>query len=476
MVRNYVRKTCTGPDRGNPSHALVAAIEEVKTGVPVNFASLTYGIPETTLRRYAKKDSNEYPVHGGRFKKVLSTNLEQQLSAYLQEMGSRGFGLTPVQVREFAFEIAERNQLQNRFKAESRKAGLDWFKSFLGRNPEITIRAPEATSIGRLAGFNKPQVDRFFQLLADVMKTHSFSASRIFNCVESGLPTVPTKLQKVVAQKGARRVPKVTSAERGRNITVVCSMNAAGYFVPPVFIFPRKRFRSELLVGAPPDSDGFCNESGWMNNATFIQYLQHFAKHTRPSKEDQILLIVDNHASHISLDAVDFCRDHGIVLLSLPPHCTHRIQPLDVSFFGPLKKYYSQQCDAWMTKNPGKAITEYHVAGLFADPYAKAATVGIAISGFRSTGIFPYDRNVFTDADFTATATTERSEPQAVQVEANAEGRSVLIALGLCLTVTRKIEHNCYYYIKKYFNCIAHVLKHKNIWNQRPCVICYAII
>jgi hypothetical protein len=56
-----------------------------------------YGIPETTLRRYVKKDQSQYPVHGGRFKNVLSVNLEQQLSAYLREMGSRGFGLTGVQ-------------------------------------------------------------------------------------------------------------------------------------------------------------------------------------------------------------------------------------------------------------------------------------------------------------------------------------------------------------------------------------------
>jgi DDE superfamily endonuclease len=238
-------------------------------------------------------------------------------------MSNRGFGLTPIQVREFAFEIAERNRLQNRFNAEARKAGQDWFKSFLEINPEVSVRAPEATSIGHLSSFNKPQVDRFFQLLGEVMTTHNFSASRVFNCDESGLPTVPTKLQKVVHLKGARRVPKVTSAECGTNVTVVCSMNAAGFYVPPVFIFPRKRFSSEQLVGAPPDSDGFCNGLGWMTTEMFIQYLKHFSKHVRPTKADPVLLIVDNHASHVSLEAVDLCREHCIVLLSLPPITLH---------------------------------------------------------------------------------------------------------------------------------------------------------
>jgi hypothetical protein len=400
-------------------------VAEVKSGMSVNQASGTYSIPETTLRRYVKNNPDQYPVHGGRFRKVLSDTLEAQLSAYLKEMGSRGFGLTPLQVREFAFEIAEMNRFHNGFNVEARKAGHDWFKAFLVRNPDISIRSPEATSIGRLAGFNQPQVDRFFQLLSHVMIRHNFSASRIFNCDESGIPTVPTKLPKVVAMKGARRIPKVTSAERGRNVTVVCSMNAAGYFVPPAFIFPRKRFRSELLIGCPPDSKGFCNESGWMTSDTFIQYLTHFSQHVRPSKTDPVLLIVDNHASHISLKVVDYCRDSGIVLLSLPPHCTHRLQPLDVSFFGPLKTYYSQACDSWMSKNPGKGINEYHVASLLCGPYLKAANMAVAVSGFRCTGIYPLDPTIFTTADYSATATTERSEPpaQTAAVQTSERGR-----------------------------------------------------
>jgi helix-turn-helix, Psq domain len=79
MVRNYVGKTNSGPDRSYSAQALVSAIAEVKAGIPVNQASLTYGVPETTLRRYVKKSPDQYSVHGGCFRKVLSTSLEQQL-------------------------------------------------------------------------------------------------------------------------------------------------------------------------------------------------------------------------------------------------------------------------------------------------------------------------------------------------------------------------------------------------------------
>jgi len=41
-----------------------------------------------------------------------------------------------------------------------------------------------------------------------------------------------TKLPKV-AGKGVKRVAKVTSAEKGENVTFICGMNAAGAFIPP---------------------------------------------------------------------------------------------------------------------------------------------------------------------------------------------------------------------------------------------------
>ena len=66
------------------------------------------------------------------------------------------------------------------------------------------------------------------------------------------------------------------------------------------------------------------------------QVLPHIAAHTQPSQADPILRLLDSHASHVSLEAVRFCRENGIQLLTFPPHCSHRLQPLDVTMYGPL--------------------------------------------------------------------------------------------------------------------------------------------
>ncbi|KAJ8893767.1 hypothetical protein PR048_006367 [Dryococelus australis] len=76
-----------------------------------------------------------------------------------------------------------------------------------------------------------------------------------------------------------------------------------------------------------------------------------------PSKECPVLLIVDDHSSHISLAAVNFCRENGIVLVSLPLHCSYKLQPLDIGFFGPLKMFYNTACENWMFTNPVGAVS-----------------------------------------------------------------------------------------------------------------------
>ncbi|KAK9746013.1 hypothetical protein QE152_g6468 [Popillia japonica] len=56
----------------------------------------------------------------------------------------------------------------------------------------------------------------------------------------------------------------------------------------------------------------------------------------------------------------------------------------------------------------GKAITDKEIGRLFGDAYIKAATIGVAIKGFASCGIEPYNPGVFSDVDFAPSTVTER--------------------------------------------------------------------
>lgn len=85
------------------------------------------------------------------------------------------------------------------------------------------------------------------------------------------------------------------------------------------------------------------------------------------------------------------------------------MQPLDVSFFGPLKTAYSSECNDFLTAKPGETIAVEHVPGLYYKAYAKVATLNNAIKGFEATGTVPLNSQLFTEDDYEPSATTDIS-------------------------------------------------------------------
>ena len=89
-------------------------------------------------------------------------------------------------------------------------------------------------------------------------------------------------------------------------------------------------------------------------------------------------------------------------MITLPPHCSHKMQPLDVAVFGPLKTWLRDEHRKWMRQHPGQRVTLSEVSQLFGASYLKASSPSNAISGFRASGIFPYNDDTFTEVDFIA--------------------------------------------------------------------------
>ncbi|KAF2886539.1 hypothetical protein ILUMI_19634 [Ignelater luminosus] len=121
------------------------------------------------------------------------------------------------------------------------------------------------------------------------------------------------------------------------------------------------------------------------------QFIQHFIKHVKPSNEHRVLLVLDNHSSHLHVETLNLAKENGIVMLSFPPHFSHKSQPLDVSVFGPFKKYCASSQDIWLRNNPGKTITIYDIPKIVADSLPLAQTSRNIMNGFQKTGIFSFN-------------------------------------------------------------------------------------
>lgn len=343
---------------------------------------------------------------------VFSLDQENLLSEYLIKASKMHYGLSTIQVRTLAFQYAEALNLNfpNSWK-EKGTAGKDWFYGFRDRHKELSLRAPEPTSLSRATSFNKHNIDSFLNNLKKIYEKYNLSADRIYNCDETGVTTVH-KPTKVIAKRGQKQVGQVTSAERGQLITVLCIVNAAGNDIPPVFIFPRVKPNDAFIKQAPKGSLGLSYPSGWMTQNNFALAFDHIIKHTRCSKADPILLIFDNHESHIQIEVIRKAKEVGIHLLTFPPHCSHRLQPLDVSIYGPFKAKYNAACNDWMINHPGKTITLYDVAELVNVAYEGSFNKKNIIAGFKKTGIYPFNSEPFSEEDFLMSAVSDRPEPE----------------------------------------------------------------
>lgn len=110
--------------------------------------------------------------------------------------------------------------------------------------------------------------------------------------------------------------------------------------MPPMLIFPRQRMKQELLDRAPPETTAECNVRGWMTTETFVSWFQRFVNFSGASIATPVLLLLDGHVTNTqNIEVIEHARKNGVVMLCFPPHCTHRLQPLDVGFMKPLSVY-----------------------------------------------------------------------------------------------------------------------------------------
>ena len=309
------------------------------------------------------------------------------------------------------------------------KATHDWYYAFMDRHPSLVLKAPEGMSIARIVAFNKVNVETFFRAYTSAMGKYQFTPDRIYNLDESSVPTV-MKPSRVVCERG-QPVASQISRERGESMTFVGIINAVGQSLPPVFIIPRKKWNHEFKRNTIYGSKFILHSSGWMNGELFMETLQHVHERTNCSKENKICLIIDNAECHMNIHVVEYAIEHGIVIVTLPPHTTDKLQPLDVSVFGPFKSYLRSLQNQHNLMHPNEPITLHMLPELASGAWTSASTPSNILNGFRATGIWPINCNIFPDDVFVAAQVTERppppgSLPAEASPEASFEGEGQL--------------------------------------------------
>ena len=211
---------------------------------------------------------------------------------------------------------------------------------------------------------------------------------QIYNLDEFGMPLDPKPLS--IASKSGQKHPSTITTGNRQQITVLACVSASGYCIPPLVVFKRKTLSKELCIGKVPGTMYAFSSNGWVDSEIFdLWFNNHFLAYAVPARP--ILLIMDGASCHLNLVTIKKAAKEEVLLCCLPPHSTHLTQPLDKGCFDPLKSSWREECHNYLTKNPGKVVTQYQFFELFKNAWYKSMTMRNIAAGFRVTGIYPFD-------------------------------------------------------------------------------------
>jgi len=232
-----------------------------------------------------------------------------------------------------------------------------------------------------------------------VIEKWRITADNIYNFDEKGfMMGFGRTMKRIVTQETLKsgRVNKSKQDGSREFISILACISAIGKWIPPLLVY--KGESGDLIntwvdeVTTESQAHFTVSSNGWSSNNIGLAWLQQvFERYTKPTRATQKrLLIVDGHSSHVNMAFVNWADQHGIILLILPPHTTHRLQPLDVGMFQPLSTNYSTELDQMMNDSAGRvSMSKSFFWPMFKRAWDKAFTEANIQSAFKKAGIWP---------------------------------------------------------------------------------------
>ncbi|OHW97262.1 transposase [Colletotrichum incanum] len=335
-------------------HSIESDLVLALNALHVRKAALIYNVPRTTLQRRqagrpAKGSTRSHNL-------ILTSYEEDSIIRYIIDLDSRSFPPRLSGVREMADRLLR--------ERDARRVGTNWAANFVRRRPELRTRFNRRIDYQRVLCEDPDAYRAWFFLVRNIIAKYGIHDDDIYNFDETGFAMGKISSEMVV-----------TTSDR-----LIQGIGSYGYSIPPYIIFAGKvHLDSWTCVSPlPPNWKG-------------LEWVKHFDFHTRSrTKGAYRLLILDGHESHHSVDFELHCKEHKIVTLCMPAHSSHKLQPLDVGCFSPLKRAYGKEIEGLMRVHITHIAKEDFLPAFY-KAYNAAMTKSNIQAGFRATGLVPYD-------------------------------------------------------------------------------------
>lgn len=197
----------------------------------------------------------------------------------------------------------------------------------------------------------------------------------------------------MLVQKGVAALKQHKNSDK-ENVTTLIYANALGKVGPSLTLFKTGRFPSVVNNMVPNNWTFGKTEKGWMTSEAFYLYMANsfYPFLLKTNIERHVIVFMDGHRLHLTLDLGNFCKEKGIILVAIYPNSTHIIQTLDVGVFGPLKIDWRNMTEQYRFEHNGNEITKFDVPNLLSKLINKENFKSNVVSGFRKSGIYPFDK------------------------------------------------------------------------------------
>lgn len=322
---------------------------------------------------------------------MLTDEEEGRIADWAMHMAKIGYGRTRKELCQVVKKILDDDGRVTPFK--DNVPGKDWLKGFFSRHPQLSLRT--TLQLGKERAIISPEkIKNWFADLISYIEEEVKDPgllkdpSRLYNADESGF-SFCCNTGKVVGYKGAPVVYNYGNSSK-QQLTVLACGSAVGHFCPPMIVYPGQRFNYEPLEGFE-DAHMGRSETGWMDSELFCHWLLTCFIPSIESRcvKKPVLLLLDGHSTHLSLEASNICVANGIELYCLLEHSSHVMQPLDLRLFSVLKQNWKESVRAFQVANIGDFVTKRTFARVFKSAWEKSATIDVGIKGFMEAGLFP---------------------------------------------------------------------------------------
>lgn len=366
------------------------ALKAIDNGMSQRKAAAQFNVPRATLQFRVGEKFRQKTSHGP--DPVLTADEENSLKKWILTSQRKGFPLRIDDIQYSVKNFLDKVPRKNPFSDNT--PGRGWYKAFLRRHPDISLRTPEGITAAS-SNISESDIRQWFVQIELYLKEKGYyeileDPTRVYNGDETCFFLSP-KSKKVLAAKGSKNVYQIEHHPKV-NLTVMFTFSASGDTTPPMIIYPYKRLPSSVLNSVPDKWGVGTSDTGWMKNENFFEYIGNvFYKHLKEKQiKFPIILFVDGHATHLTYQTSHLCAELGIILVALYPNATRIMQPADVAAFKPLKAAWGKATLEFRRLNPD-AIVNKETFAVVVKKAIETMKPEATRNGFRRSGLFPWN-------------------------------------------------------------------------------------